>query len=311
MSRWLFVVISVFTAGVKMVFSFSSIAPSAFLFTSTRINSTPLQSQFQKRSCLQASSQLEQLASMTTLAIDSGDLKVIEEYAKTGFITDATTNPLFVSQVGLNSGDPIYADLVNDAVNFATSSFDKGGDNVAEIVALAIDKLSVNLGAAISKIVPGYISTEVDPRLSFDTQASVERARRIIHLYGQMGVPRSRVLIKLAATWEGICAAEILEAEGIQCNLTLVFSFLQAVACAQKGAHLISPFPGRILDWYNRDQPSRNGKVTTPEEDEGVLACKKMFNYFKVSLASGKKNHVFSLYHSVLLRTYCAKFFFF
>ncbi len=266
-----------------MVNSFSSIAPSAIFLANTRLNWTPLQPQFQKRTCLQASSQLEQLASMTTLAIDSGDLKVIEEYAKTGFITDATTNPLFVSQVGLNSGDPIYADLVNDAVNFATSSLNKGGDNVAEIVALAIDKLSVNLGAAISKIVPGYISTEVDPRLSFDTQASVERARRIIHLYGQMGVPRSRVLIKLAATWEGICAAEILEVEGIQCNLTLVFSFLQAVACAQKGAHLISPFPGRILDWYNREQPSRNGKVLTPEEDEGVLACKKMFNYFKVS----------------------------
>jgi transaldolase len=265
------ILISVFT-GFEMVFGFSSIAPSALFLASSRSHS--------KGTCLQASSQLEQLAAMTTLSIDSGDLKVIEEYAKTGFITDATTNPFFVSQVGLNSDDPIYAELVNDAVDFATSSLE-GGDAV-EIVALAIDKLSVNLGAAISKIVRGYISTEVDPRLSFDTQASVERARRIIHLYGQMGVPRSRVLIKLAATWEGICAAEILEAEGIKCNLTLVFSFLQAVACAQKGAHLISPFPGRILDWFNKDQPSRNGKVSAPEEDEGVVACKKMFNYFKV-----------------------------
>lgn len=235
---------------------------------------------------LQAASQLEQLASMTTLSIDSGDLKVIEEYASTGLITDATTNPLFVSQVGLNSGDPVYASLVDDAVNFAVRiSQDQQGSSTAteaDMVALAIDKLSVNLGAAISKIVKGFISTEVDPRLSFDTQASIERARRIIHLYQQMGVHKSRVLIKLAATWEGICAAEVLEAEGIQCNLTLVFSFIQAVACAQKRAHLISPFPGRILDWHHKSKsPSVRTSVATPEEDEGVVACKKMYNYFK------------------------------
>jgi len=260
--------------GAEMVCSFAFVA----------VNKSP-------RSCsscsrLHAASQLEQLASMTTLSIDSGDLKVIEEYASTGLITDATTNPLFVSQVGLNSGDPFYASLVNDAVNFAvqTSQDQQGSTAIlteADMVALAIDKLSVNLGAAISSIVKGFISTEVDTRLSFDTQASVERERPIIQLYQQMGVHKSRVLVKLAATWEGICAAEVLEAQGIQCNLTLVFSFIQAVACAQKRAHLISPFPGRILDWHHKSKSPVRTSVATPEEDEGVLACKKMYNYFK------------------------------
>lgn len=139
----------------------------------------------------------------------------------------------------------------------------------------------MNLGAAIAKIVPGYISTEVDPRLSFDTEASVSRGRRIIEMYKEMGVQKERVLIKLAATWEGIKAAEILEKEGIQCNLTLIFSFVQAVACAQYGAHLISPFPGRILDWHKIKEGRTEG--VPPEEDEGVVAVKRMYNYYKVS----------------------------
>jgi transaldolase len=212
---------------------------------------------------------------MTVLSIDSGDLKVIEKYAKTGFITDATTNPLFVSQAGL-SGDPVYAAMVNDAVSFAMASNEKGEES---IVALAIDRLAVNLGYSISKIVKGYISTEVNPKLSFDTEASLIRARRIIAMYNEMGVPKERILIKLAATWEGILAAEILEKEGIRCNLTLIFSFIQAVACAQRGAHLISPFPGRILDWHKVKQ-GRTGGVP-PEADEGVIACTRMYNYFK------------------------------
>lgn len=221
------------------------------------------------------SSQLAQLASMTTLSIDSGDLNVIREYASTGYITDATTNPLFVSQAGL-SGDPLYAAMVDDAVQYALK---QGGQEQSEIVMLAIDRLAVNLGKAISEIVPGYISTEVDPRLSFDREASVARGKRIIAMYKELGVPKERVLIKLAATWEGIMAASELEAEGIQCNLTLIFSVVQAIACAQYGAHLISPFPGRILDWSKMKEGRTEG--VAPEKDEGVIACKEMYNYFK------------------------------
>ena len=222
-------------------------------------------------------SQLAQLASMTTLSIDSGDLDVIREFAATGLITDATTNPLFVSQAGVN-GDPVYAKMVDDAVRYAIDQTASTADEKATI-ALAIDRLAVNLGKSISDIVKGYISTEVDPRLSFDTEASVERGRRIIAMYNEMGLDKSRVLIKLAATWEGIKAAEILEAEGIQCNLTLIFSVVQAVACAQYGAHLISPFPGRILDWHKKNQGRTDG--VAPDDDEGVIACRAMYNYFK------------------------------
>jgi transaldolase len=221
-------------------------------------------------------SQLALLAGMTTLSIDSGDLKVIEEYAKTGYITDATTNPLFVSQAGL-SGDPVYLELVDSAVDFAVAA---GFPDEKDTVSLAIDRLAVNLGAAIAMIVPGYISTEVDPRLSFDTKASIERAERIIDMYDEIGVPRERVLIKLAATWEGILAAEELEKKGIQCNLTLIFSFVQAVACAQRGIHLISPFPGRVLDYYKTKQGRPAG--VDPEDDEGVIAVKQMYDYYKV-----------------------------
>jgi transaldolase len=227
-------------------------------------------------------SQLAQLASMTVLSIDSGDLKVIAEYAATGYITDATTNPLFVAQAGL-SGDAVYGSMVDDAVAYATtkstmlSSSDE--NNEREIVALAMDRLAVNLGAAIAQIVPGYISTEVDPRLSFDAAASVDRGRRIVALYQELGVPRERVLIKLAATWEGIQAAAVLQRDGIRCNLTRIFSVVQAIACAQHDCHLISPFPGRILDWYKGvlNRPV----VETPNDDEGVIACRTMYNYFK------------------------------
>jgi len=226
-------------------------------------------------SALNAASQLEQLSKMTTLSIDSGDLDVIKKYANTGFITDATTNPLFVSQAGL-SGDPTYTKLVDDAVQFAISANEKDEEST---VALAIDQLAVNLGCSIASIVEGYVSTEVNPKLSFDTESSVNRGRRIISLYEKMGIPKERILIKLAATWEGIMAAEILEKEGIQCNLTLIFSFVQAVACAQRGAHLISPFTGRILDWHKVKDGRTEGVL--PEVDEGVVACKRMYNYFK------------------------------
>lgn len=227
---------------------------------------------------LKAASQLEQLSLQTTLSIDSGDLTVIERYAQTGFITDATTNPLFVSQAGL-SGDPVYAKLVDDAVSFAISSKDENDQDEEFIVALAIDRLAVNLGASIASIVKGYISTEVNPKLAFDTEASIEKGRRIIAMYEEMGVSRDRVLIKLPATWEGIMAAEVLEKDGIQCNLTLIFSFVQGVACAQRGAHLISPFTGRILDWHK----TKDGRMgpTQPDDDEGVIVCRKLYNYYK------------------------------
>jgi transaldolase len=227
-------------------------------------------------------SQLEQLASMTTLSIDSGDLNVVQQYADTGFITDATTNPLFVSQAGTSDGNPMYAQMIVDAVEYAVKESGSAMEE-SDIVGLAMERLSVNLGAAIAKIlVNGYISTEVDPRLSFDTQESIKRGLRIIAMYESMGVPKERVLIKLAATWEGILAAEVLERDhGIQCNLTLVFSMVQAVACAQRGAHLISPFPGRVLDWNNA-RLGRPGGVETPQDDEGVILCSDIFNYYKV-----------------------------
>jgi transaldolase len=221
-------------------------------------------------------SQLAQLASMTTLSIDSGDLKVIQEFADTGYITDATTNPLFVSQAGL-SGDPLYAQMVDSAVEYAQKEC---MSSEAETIALAIDRLALNLGKAISEIVPGYISTEVDPRLSFNVDASIQRGRRISKMYETLGVGKERVLIKLAATWEGIMAAHELEKDGIQCNLTLIFSVVQAIACAQYGAHLISPFPGRILDWNNA-KLGRSTGVPDPSLDEGVIACREMYNYFR------------------------------
>jgi len=185
-----------------------------------------------------------------------------------------------VSQAGL-SGDPRYVAFVDEALAYAKAERAKGlpeAESEEGLVNLAIDRLSVNLGREIASIVPGYVSTEVDIRESFDTEASVARARRIIAMYEELGVPKDRVLIKLAATWEGIKAAEILEKEGITCNLTLVFGFAQAVACAQAGVRLISPFPGRVLDWYKN-----NGGAPTyePSEDPGVVAVRRMYSYYK------------------------------
>jgi len=218
------------------------------------------------------STQLAQLASMTTLSVDTGDLKIIEELASTGLITDATTNPLFVSQAGQNN-DPVYAAFVNEAVEYA-----KGKASGDEAVALAIDRLAVNLGREIVKLVPGYVSTEVDPRLSWDFEESLFRARRIIAMYEEAGVPKERVLIKLAGTWEGIKAAEVLEKEGVTCNITLVFGFAQAVAAAQAGARLISPFPGRVKDFVQ----SKTGQDTfEPSEDPGVVEVTRMYRYYK------------------------------
>ena len=161
-------------------------------------------------------SQLEQLAEMTTLSIDTGDLDVIAKYADTGLVTDATTNPLFVAQAG-TSGDARYVAFVDAAIAYAK---EHAGDE--DVVALAMDRLAVELGLEIVKLVPGYVSTEVDIRASFDTAESLRRARRIIAMYEAEDVPRSRILIKLAGTWEGIQAAKELESEGITCNITLI-----------------------------------------------------------------------------------------
>lgn len=227
-------------------------------------------------------SALDELATMTTLSIDSGDLDVVERYGKTGLITDATTNPLFVSQAG-SKGDVRYQEMVQNAISYAKETLG-GGDaslpNPMEQVDLAMDKLAVNLGAQLTTFVKGRVSTEVDIRLSYDTDQSVARALRIIDMYeNEMNIPRDRILIKLAGTWEGIQAAKILEKEhNIQCNITLVFSFLQAAAAAQAGAYLISPFPGRILDWYK----SKNGKEGYhPTADPGVVSVKRMYAYFR------------------------------
>merc|ERR1719217_865180 len=206
---------------------------------------------------------------MTTLSIDTGDLDIIEAYGKSGMITDATTNPLFVSQAGL-SGDARYIAFVDSAIAYARANAE-GADAVLE---LAMDRLAVELGLEIVKLVPGYVSTEVDIRASFDTAESLRRARRIIAMYEAAGVPRSRVLVKLAGTWEGIAAARILEKEGITCNITLIFGFIQAVA----GARLISPFPGRIKDWHG----ANGGEATyPPSEDPGVLCVARMHAYYK------------------------------
>jgi len=224
-------------------------------------------------------SSLSDLAQMTTISIDSGDLDVVKKYAETGFITDATTNPLFVSQAGAR-GDERYNAMVTEAISYAkkVTCNTEGCDLPDETINLAIDRLAVNLGAELTALVPGRVSTEVDIRLSYDTEASVDRARRIIQMYEEKEIGKDRILIKLAGTWEGIQAAAILEKEGIQCNITLVFTFLQAAAAAQAGAYLISPFPGRILDWHK----SKTGRTSySPDADPGVIAVKKMYAYLR------------------------------
>ncbi|SFS93109.1 transaldolase [Porphyromonadaceae bacterium NLAE-zl-C104] len=210
---------------------------------------------------------LEQLKLYTKVVADTGDFASIEAYKP----VDATTNP---SLIYTASQDPKYASLVDDAIAYGkTQLTDKSGQ-----LAKAMDKLAVNFGLKILEIVPGRVSTEVDARLSFDTEASVIKARELIALYEISGISRERILIKLASTWEGIKAAEILEKEGIHCNLTLLFSFAQAVACAEAGVRLISPFVGRILDWYKKEQGVTE---IAAHEDPGVLSVKKIFNYYK------------------------------
>ncbi|MDI9405848.1 MAG: transaldolase [Chitinophagaceae bacterium] len=213
---------------------------------------------------------LDQLAAMTVVVADTGDLDAIRQFTP----RDATTNPsliLAAAQI------PAYQELIDRSLRESRQAVgaDAGADAV---VREALDEICVTFGKEILKIVPGRVSTEVDARLSYDTEATIAKARKLIGLYNAAGISNDRVLIKVASTWEGICAAEQLEKEGIHCNLTLLFSFAQAVACAEAGITLISPFVGRILDWYKKS----TGRDSYPgPEDPGVVSVTQIFNYFK------------------------------
>lgn len=211
--------------------------------------------------------QLDSLRSMTVVVADTGDIDAIKKYQP----QDATTNPSLILSA---SALPQYAPLIDEAIAYAKA---QSADKAKQLID-AEDKLAVNIGLEILKIVPGRISTEVDARLSYDTQATVEKARKLIALYNAAGISNDRILIKIASTWQGIRAAEILEKEGINCNLTLLFSEAQARACAEAGVYLISPFVGRILDWY---KANTDKKEYAPAEDPGVISVTKIYNYYK------------------------------
>ena len=207
---------------------------------------------------------LEQLKNITSVVADTGDIEAIKLYTP----QDATTNPSLIYKAAQLEQ---YQPLIAEAAEWAKK---QSGD----LLENTLDMVSVKIGLEILKTVPGYVSTEVDARLSFDTIATVEKARRIISLYEEAGISRDRILIKIASTWEGIQAAKVLEEEGITCNLTLLFNFAQAVACAQANVKLISPFVGRILDWYKKAE----GKDGYPSlEDPGVLSVSRIYRYYK------------------------------
>jgi transaldolase len=210
---------------------------------------------------------LQQLKTMTTVVADTGDLEAIKQYQP----QDATTNPSLVLKAAQM---PQYAHLITEAKQWSAA---QGGNNLVQMDNIC-DYLAVAIGKEILSAVPGRISTEVDSRLSFDTDATVARALKIIDLYHQQGISKDRVLIKIASTWEGIQAGKQLEEQDINCNLTLLFSFAQAIACAEAGVYLISPFVGRIMDWYKADM-----KVDgfSPEEDPGVISVGNIFDYYK------------------------------
>lgn len=210
---------------------------------------------------------LEQLKSMTTVVSDTGDINSIKKYAP----TDSTTNP---SLIYAAAQEQDYQYLIDEAIHWAQA---KTSDPKL-LMRYIIDKLTVNFGLEILKIIPGRVSTEVDARLSFDVEGSIQKAVTLIGLYESAGIDRRRILIKLASTWEGVIAAKQLEKEDIHCNMTLMFSLPQAIACAEAGATLISPFVGRITDWYKN-----HDKVDSypPEKDPGVLSVSQIFNYYK------------------------------
>ncbi len=210
---------------------------------------------------------LESLKKYTTVVADTGDIDAIARHRP----QDATTNPSLLFNAAKM---PAYRRLVEDAAELAS---ERGGGR-EQMAGEFIDQLFVSFGCEILKVVPGRVSTEVAARLSFDTEGTIAKARKLISLYDKKGVSRERILIKVASTWEGIRAAELLEKEGIHCNLTLLFSFAQAVACAEAGVTLISPFVGRIYDWYKKEG---GGKEIAPDQDPGVASVTRIYNYFK------------------------------
>ena len=210
---------------------------------------------------------LESLKQYTTVVADTGDIEAIHGHRP----QDATTNPSLLYHAAQM---PAYRHLVEEAAEQAS---DLGGSH-AQMAEEFIDQLFVLFGSEILKVVPGRVSTEVAASLSFDTPGTVAKARKLISLYQKKGVPRERILVKIASTWEGIRAANELEQEGIHCNLTLLFSFAQAVACAEAGVTLISPFVGRIYDWYKKEG---GGKEIAPDEDPGVASVTRIYNYYK------------------------------
>lgn len=213
-------------------------------------------------------SKLDQLRKLTTVVADTGDIEAIQKYKP----QDATTNPSLILKAAQITA---YAPLIESAIEYAKTQ----SNNIEQQVQDTCDMLAVNIGKDILKIIPGRISTEVDARLSYDTQASLIKARQMVKMYNDAGITNDRILIKLASTWQGIKAAEILEKEGINCNLTLLFSFAQARACAEAGVYLISPFVGRIMDWYK----AKEGRDFAPQEDPGVVSVSKIYNFYKAN----------------------------
>ena len=212
-------------------------------------------------------SQLESLKKFSSVVADTGDIDSIQKFSP----DDCTTNPsLIFKAVQSNKYKKLFDEVL---ANSKSRKFNKLNDQVDYIA----DQLAIAFGIELTKIVPGYVSTEVDSDLSFNTEATVEKAKQIINSYEQSGVPRNRILIKIAGTWEGIQAVKKLEAEGISCNCTLIFSLTQAVACAEAGAFLISPFVGRILDWFK----ANSSKDYDATNDPGVESVEKIYNYFK------------------------------
>lgn len=217
-----------------------------------------------------AGSLLAQLREMTTVVADTGDIQAIEKFTP----RDATTNPSLITAAAQM---PQYQSIVDDTLMQAKADLGSGASS-KEVANLAFNRLAVAFGRKILDIIPGRVSTEVDARLSYDTEATLKVARNLIAQYEEVGISRERILIKIASTWEGIKAAEILEKEGIHCNLTLLFGFHQAIACAEAKVTLISPFVGRILDWYKK----KTGRDSyPPAEDPGVLSVTKIYNYYK------------------------------
>ena len=213
---------------------------------------------------------LEQLREMTVVVADTGDIQAIETFKP----RDATTNPSLITAAAQM---PQYQGIVDDTLKGARETLGKDA-SAAQVATLAFERLAVSFGKKILEVIPGRVSTEVDARLSYDTDASVRVGRELIAMYEALGVSRERVLIKIAATWEGIQAAAVLEKEGIHTNLTLLFGLHQAIACAENGITLISPFVGRILDWYKKD----TGRDSyAPAEDPGVLSVTEVYNYYK------------------------------